>query len=104
MICERPVALQQDCRLQCKRATKPGLRSLPATRRCSLRRTFRSRTLALAAPGINPGFNLLVRDAFSAIKRPHRLPDARHLPFVDVEIFAERLGCQKRSAAAGAPG
>jgi hypothetical protein len=43
-------------------------------------RSFQSGTPALAAPGIIPALNLLVRDAAPAIKRSYRLPNARYLP------------------------
>ena len=38
----------------------------------------------------------------SSVPIAFRTPATRHLPFVDIEICAERLGCEKRSAASGA--
>src|SRR6476619_6675217 len=60
-----------------------------------------ARAFALAAPGIDPCFDLLVGYAFPAINGTHGFPDTRHLPFVHIEVFVERLCSKKRSTASG---
>jgi hypothetical protein len=52
----------------------------------------------LLVPKIDPLLNLLVRDAFAALKRDYGPPDAGNLPFV--EIVVERLSGEVRSGCA----
>ena len=54
----------------------------------------------LLVPGMDPLLNLLVRDAFAALKRDYGPLDAGNLPFIRVEIVVERLGGEE---GAGAP-
>ena len=54
----------------------------------------------LLVPGMDPLLNLLVRDAFAALKRDYGPLDAGNLPFIRVEIVVERLGGEVRSGCA----
>ena len=65
---------------------------------------LKSLQLALAAQGINPVLDLLVRHAIAIIERRHSPLNAGDLPFVHVEIRVERLGGEKRAAPPGALG
>jgi hypothetical protein len=93
---------RRDSLERCRLAAKSGLAEPLATRRCSCRRSFWDRSLALALPRTDPAVDFSVRDAFAPVKRGNGALDASDPPFVRVEILVESLGCKKRSSASGA--
>src|SRR5208282_4985835 len=89
---------------RCRREAKRGRRWPQATRSASCSGAFRCSALVLAAPRRDPFLDLLVGNPLAAVERRDRLLDAGDLPLVDIEILVDRLGREKRAAAAGAPG
>lgn len=62
------------------------------------------RPLPLAAPGTDPGLDVVMSDTLAAIERGHGALDTRDLPFVEIGIVVKCLRGERRLGASGAPG